>query len=127
MLDRGDHHARFHQCRGVADVRDMLRRGRNFEVVQIDAAKYVAGIGRGGFHLNGYRSVVMKSCSTRAEIGANRRLFAQAGDPFRNCVDGSAPLVVAGGAIFNDGTLATARVAEPSSKAICEPFLLSRG
>jgi hypothetical protein len=26
----------------------------------------------------------MKPCSTCAEIGANRRLFAQAGDPFHN-------------------------------------------
>jgi hypothetical protein len=40
----------------------------------------------------------MKSYSTRAEIGANRRLFAQAGDPFRYFADGSAQLVVAGGA-----------------------------
>src|SRR5262245_23033048 len=84
----------------------MLRRGRNFEVVKIDAAKYVARIGRGGFHLDGYRGVVMKSFSTRAEIGANRRLFAQAGDPFRVCADGSAPLLVSGGALLMKLTLA---------------------
>src|SRR5215510_3730329 len=105
MLDRGDHHARFHQCRGVADVRDMLRRSRNFEVIQIDAAKNVARIGRGGFYLDGYWGVVMKSFSTRAEIGANRRLFAQADYPFRNCADGSAPLVGAGGALLRKRSL----------------------
>src|SRR5215470_2148077 len=78
----------------------MLRRGLNFEIVQIDAAKNVACVGRRGLHLDGYRGVVMKSCSTRADFGANRRLFAQASDPFRNCADGPTPLVVAGGALL---------------------------
>jgi hypothetical protein len=100
MLDRSDHHARFHQRRGVADVRDMLRRGRNFEIVQIDAAKNVPCVGRGRLQLDGYRGIVMKSSSTRADFGANRRLFAQAGAPFRNCADESTPLVVAGGALL---------------------------
>src|SRR5262245_39154360 len=100
MLDRGDHHARFHQCRGVAEVRDMLWRGRNFEIVEIDAAKNVACVGRGRLQLDGYRGVIMKSSSTRADFGANRRLFAQAGASLRNCADGPTPPVVAGGALL---------------------------
>src|SRR5262249_2745227 len=68
--------------------------------VQIDAAKNVACVGRGGFQLDGYRGVVMKPSSTRADFGANRRLFAQAGASFRNCADGPTPLVVAGGALL---------------------------
>jgi hypothetical protein len=63
----------------------------------------------------------MKSSSTRAEIGANRRLFAQAGDPFRNCADDSA--VCGSWRGFIDDT---ARGAYTSAKAICEPFSLSR-
>src|SRR5215471_10551522 len=81
-------------------MRDMLRRGRNFEVVQVEAAEYIAGIGRGRLHLDLYRGVVMKPCSTCAEIGANRRLFAQAGDPFQNCADGSSPRPVVNGALL---------------------------
>src|SRR5262249_49195921 len=73
---------------------------RNFEIVQIDAAKNVACVGRGRLQLDGYRGVVMKSSSTRADFGANRRLFAQAGASFRNFADGPTPLVVAGGALL---------------------------
>src|SRR5262249_39250318 len=93
----------------------MLRRGRNFKVVQIDAAENVAGIGRGGLHLDGYRGVVMKPCSTRAEIGANRRLFAQAGDPFRNFADGPAPRAVAAGALSVKRCYCTPRRTEQES------------
>src|SRR5262249_40375766 len=113
MFDRGDHHTRFHQGRGVTDVRDPLRRGRNFEVVQVGAAKNVTRVSRGGLHLDVYRGIVVKPCSTHAEFGANRRLFAQAGNPFQYRADGSVPRVVAS----ESSPPATARVADPTQSA----------
>ena len=62
---------------------DMFWRGRNFKVVQIDAAKNITGVRWGGLYFDIYGGIVMKSCSTYAKIGANRLLFTQAGDPFQ--------------------------------------------
>jgi hypothetical protein len=58
----------------------------------------------------------MKSFSTRAEIGANRRLFAQAGDPFRNWRMDQLP-GGSGRGLIDEATLATASGAEPGKKS----------
>src|SRR5262245_19730411 len=102
---------------------DMLWRRRDFKAAQIDAAKNVAGIGRGRLHLDVYRRVVMKPCSTCAEIGANRRLFAQAEDTFQNCEDGSSPRTIA----IKSPLAAVAALIKPMwqyNMAIYEPFSL---
>jgi hypothetical protein len=100
---------------------DMLWRRRDFKAVQIDAAKNVTGIGRGRFHFDVYRRVVMKPCSACAEIGANRRLFAQAGDTFQNCEDGSSPRTIAIKSPLAE-VAALIKTTGKHNMAICEPF-----
>jgi len=68
----------------------------------------------------------MKSSSTRADFGANRRLFAQAGASLLKLCGWANAAGGSGWGSIDEATLATARGAWPSNKAICEPFSLSR-
>jgi hypothetical protein len=46
VLDRCDHDALPHQRRSVADTRDVLRRGWYLEIIQVNSAENISGVGR---------------------------------------------------------------------------------
>jgi hypothetical protein len=64
VLGGGDEHAFFHQAGGVADAGNVAADGFDLEAVQIGAAKYDAGAGRGGKNAHGDGSATVQSDST---------------------------------------------------------------